>query len=137
MVMERTFVMIKPDGVDRGLVGEIISRIENKGLKLLNLKLICASSDILENHYMEHRNKPFFQDLVDSMKDKSVLAMVVEGENSIKLMRIMVGDKDPLCAFPGTIRGDFAFETTRNLIHASDSLESAEREIKIWFGDKL
>lgn len=135
--MERTFVMIKPDGVDRGLVGEIISRIENKGLKLLNLKLICASSDILENHYMEHRNKPFFQDLVDSMKDKSVLAMVVEGENSIKLMRIMVGDKDPLCAFPGTIRGDFAFETTRNLIHASDSLEAAEREIKIWFGDKL
>ncbi|WP_128426572.1 nucleoside-diphosphate kinase [Gudongella oleilytica] len=135
--MERTFVMIKPDGVDRGLVGEIISRIENKGLKLLNLKLICASSDILENHYMEHRNKPFFQDLVDSMKDKSVLAMVVEGENSIKLMRIMVGDKDPLCAFPGTIRGDYAFETTRNLIHASDSLEAAEREIKIWFGDKL
>ena len=135
--MERTFVMIKPDGVDRGLVGEIISRIENKGLKLLNLKLICASSDILENHYMEHRNKPFFQDLVDSMKDKSVLAMVVEGENSIKLMRIMVGDKDPLCAFPGTIRGDYAIETTKNLIHASDSRESAVREITIWFGDIL
>jgi nucleoside-diphosphate kinase len=86
---------------------------------------------------MEHKYKPFFRDLVDSMKDKPVLAMVVEGENSIKLMRIMVGDKDPLCALPGTIRGDYAYETTKNLIHASDSRESAEREIKIWFGDKL
>ena len=135
--MERTFVMIKPDGVERGLVGEIISRIENKGLKLIQLKLIFASPDILENHYMEHKYKPFFRDLVDSMKDKPVLAMVVEGENSIKLMRIMVGDKDPLCALPGNIRGDYAYETTKNLIHASDSRESAEREIKIWFGDKL
>ncbi len=135
--MERTFVMIKPDGVERGLVGEIISRIENKGLKLIQLKLTCASTDILENHYMEHKNKPFFRDLVDSMKDKPVLAMVVEGENSIKLMRIMVGDKDPLCALPGTIRGDYAIETTKNLIHASDSRESAVREITIWFGDKL
>lgn len=135
--MEETFVMIKPDGVGRGLVGEIISRIENKGLKLLQIKLLVASSSILENHYVEHRDKPFFQTLVDSMKDKPVLAMVVEGENSIKLMRIMVGDKDPLCASPGTIRGDFALETTKNLIHASDSKESAEREIKIWFGDKL
>lgn len=135
--MEETFVMIKPDGVERGLVGEIISRIENKGLKLLQIKLLVASSSILENHYVEHRDKPFFQTLVDSMKDKPVLAMVVEGENSIKLMRIMVGDKDPLCASPGTIRGDFALETTKNLIHASDSKESAEREIKIWFGDKL
>jgi len=137
MVMERTFVMIKPDGVERGLVGEIISRIENKGLKLIQLKLTCASPDILENHYMEHKNKPFFRDLVDSMKDKPVLAMVVEGDNSIKLMRIMVGDKDPLCALPGTIRGDYAIETTKNLIHASDSRESAVREITIWFGDKL
>lgn len=135
--MEKTFVMIKPDGVERGLVGEIISRIENKGLKLHQLKLVKVSPDILENHYMEHRNKPFFQTLVDSMKDKPVLAMIIEGEGSIKLMRLMVGDKDPLCALPGTIRGDYAFETTKNLIHASDSKESAEREIKIWFGDKL
>lgn len=135
--MEKTFVMIKPDGVKRGLVGEIISRIENKGLKLQQLKLVKVSPDILENHYMEHRNKPFFQTLVDSMKDKPVLAMIIEGEGSIKLMRLMVGDKDPLCALPGTIRGDYAFETTKNLIHASDSKESAEREIKIWFGDKL
>lgn len=135
--MEKTFVMIKPDGVERGLVGEIISRIENKGLKLQQLKLVKVSPDILENHYMEHRNKPFFQTLVDSMKDKPVLAMIIEGESSIKLMRLMVGDKDPLCALPGTIRGDYAFETTKNLIHASDSKESAEREIKIWFGDKL
>lgn len=135
--MEKTFVMIKPDGVERGLVGEIISRIENKGLKLKQLKLVKVSPDILENHYMEHRNKPFFQTLVDSMKDKPVLAMIIEGESSIKLMRLMVGDKDPLCALPGTIRGDYAFETTKNLIHASDSKESAEREIKIWFGDKL
>lgn len=135
--MEKTFVMIKPDGVERGLIGEIISRIENKGLKLLQLKLIEASSDILENHYIEHRDKPFFQTLVNSMKNKPVLTMIVEGENSIKLMRIMVGDKDPLCALPGTIRGDYAYETTKNLIHASDSKESAEREIIIWFGDKL
>lgn len=135
--MEKTFVMIKPDGVERGLVGEIISRIENKGLKLLQLKLILASADILENHYIEHKDKPFFPILVDSMKDKPVLAMEIEGVNAIKLMRTMVGDKDPLCALPGTIRGDYAFDTTKNLVHASDSKESAERETKIWFGDNL
>ncbi len=135
--MEKTFVMIKPDGVSRGLVGEIISRIEKKGLKLKQLKLMEPTADILRKHYEEHKEKPFFVELVDSIKEKQVLAMVVEGENCIRLLRIMVGDKDPLCAQPGTIRGDYAFETTRNLVHASDSNASAEREIFIWFGDKL
>ncbi|MDX9917241.1 MAG: nucleoside-diphosphate kinase [Gudongella sp.] len=133
--MERSFVLVKPDGVERGLVGEIISRIERKGLKLIDAKLLSPTRDLVSIHYEEHAEKPFFSDLVESIADKRVFAMIVEGENCIKLLRIMVGDKDPLLASPGTIRGDYAAETTRNIVHASDSLKSSEREINIWFGE--
>lgn len=132
-MMERTFVMIKPDGVSRGLVGEIIGRIEKKGFKILEAKLISADLETVKLHYAEHSEKPFFQELVDFIMEGKVMAMVVEGENVISIIRLMVGDKNPQLAQPGTIRGDFAYSTTRNIIHASDSLESAKREINIWF----
>lgn len=133
--MEKTFIMIKPDGIERGLVGEIINRIEKKGLEIIAAKLMKPSIEVVKEHYKEHSEKSFFNDLVDSIADKRVMALIIEGENSIRLMRIMIGDKDPLCASPGTIRGDFASETTRNLVHASDSEASAEREITLWFGE--
>ena len=133
--MEKSFVMIKPDGVERGLIGDIISRFERKGMKISDAKLVIASEDLVKQHYQEHTEKKFFNELVDSIRGKKVIVMIVEGENAIKLIRILVGDKDPLCGTPGTIRGDLASETTRNLVHASDSLESSAREIKIWFGE--
>jgi nucleoside-diphosphate kinase len=133
--MEKSFVMIKPDGVERGLVGDIISRFERKGLKISAAKLVIPSEDTVKTHYQEHYEKDFYHELVDSINGKKVIVLVIEGENAIKLIRKMVGDKDPLCAAPGTLRGDFASETTRNLVHASDSPESSEREIEIWFGE--
>lgn len=131
--MERTFVMIKPDGVDRGLVGEIISRIEKKGYKIIKAELMSVSRDIAKEHYAEHSEKSFFMELIDFITEGPVMAIIVEGENVIEVLRLMVGNKDPRIAQPGTIRGDFAYSTTRNIIHASDSLESANREIDIWF----
>ncbi len=133
--MERTFVMIKPDGVQRGLIGEIISRIEKKGLKIVGMKMLRVSKDLAENHYAEHKGKDFFESLVDYITSSPVIAMVVEGRDAVKVMRSLVGKTNPLDASPGTIRGDFAMDVGRNIIHASDSLESAEREISLFFNE--
>lgn len=131
--MERTFVMIKPDGVNRGLIGEIIGRIEKKGFRIIEAKLVRADIDTVKEHYAEHKEKSFFMELVDFIIEGPVMAMIVEGENVIEVIRLMVGNKDPRFAQPGTIRGDYAYSTTRNIVHASDSIESANREIDIWF----
>lgn len=131
--MEKSFIMIKPDGVARGLMGEIIGKIERKGFKITKAKLITPDINTVEDHYAEHREKPFFRELVDFITEGRVMAMEVEGEDVIKVMRLMVGDKDPKVAIPGSIRGDFAHSTTKNIIHASDSIESAKRELGIWF----
>ncbi len=131
--MEKTFIMIKSDGVQRGLVGDIISRIENKGYLLTKAELIHPDRKTVEAHYAEHKGRPYFESLVAFILEGPVMAMVVEGENIIKVMRLLIGDKNPENAIPGTIRGDFANDTTRNLIHGADSTESAQREINIWF----
>ncbi len=131
--MERTFVMIKPDGVQRCLVGEIISRLERKGLKIVAMKMMKIDRDLAERHYQEHRGKKFFESLVSYVTSGPVVAMVVEGKNAIKVVRTLVGLTNPVDASPGTIRGDFGMEVGRNIIHASDSQESAEREISLFF----
>lgn len=131
--MEKTFVMIKPDGVVRGLVGEIIGRIEKKGFHIIEAKLIHADIDTVKSHYDEHKDRAFFSELIDFIIEGKVMAMVIQGEDVVSILRLMVGDKDPKIAQPGTIRGDYAHSTTKNIIHASDSLESSSREINIWF----
>lgn len=131
--MEKTYVMIKPDGVERKLVGEILGKIERKGFHILDIKMIHPTKEMVENHYDEHRGKAFFEELVDFILNGPVVGIIVEGENVIEVIRLMIGDKDPKFAAPGTIRGDFANTTTMNLVHASDSIESSDRELKIWF----
>lgn len=127
--------MVKPDGVQRGLVGEIISRLERKGLKLVGLKMLWIDRDLAERHYEMHKGKPFFNDLIDFITSGPVVAMVWEGENSIALVRTMMGALEPTEATPGSIRGDFACTKTMNLIHGTDSPENAEREIGLFFGE--
>jgi len=131
--MERTFVMIKPDGVQRGLIGEIISRIERKGLKIVAMKMLNVERELAERHYEEHRGKPFFESLIEYITSGPVVAMVVEGKNAVSVMRKIVGATNPQEASPGTIRGDFGMDIGRNVIHASDSPESAQREISLFF----
>ncbi|MCT4607280.1 MAG: nucleoside-diphosphate kinase [Marinisporobacter sp.] len=131
--MEKTLVIIKPDGVERGLIGEIISRYEKKGLKIVACKMAKADRELLEKHYAEHKGKSFYEDLMNYMMRGKVLVMVLEGNNVIQLIRKMHGSTNPLDADMGTIRGDFANKTTENIVHASDAKESAEREIRIWF----
>lgn len=131
--MEKSFVMIKPDGVSRGLIGEIMGRFEKKGFKIIEATLRRPDLYTVKTHYNEHKDKVYFKDLVDFIMEGKVMVMIIEGENVIEVIRIMVGNKDPRCAMPGTIRGDFANTTTRNIIHASDSIESSNREIDIWF----
>lgn len=131
--MEKSFIMIKPDGVARGLIGEIIGRIERKGYKINEAKLISVNIDLAKEHYAEHKEKAFFNELIDFILEGKAMAMEVEGEDCIKVMRLMIGDKNPKLALPGTIRGDYAHSTTRNIVHGSDSLESANRELAIWF----
>ena len=133
--MERSFVMIKPDGVERRLIGEIISRFEKKGFKIVQGKIVNADIVTVEKHYEEHKYKPFFSKLVDYILEGPVMPMVLEGENVVEIIRLMVGNKEPSLAAPGTIRGDFSHSVTKNIIHASDSIESAEREIRIWFAE--
>ncbi len=125
--------MIKPDAVQRGLIGEIISRLERKGLKIVAMKMLNVSRELAEKHYAEHREKPFFESLVSYITSAPVVAMVVEGKNAVKVVRTLVGATNPQEALPGTIRGDFGMDIGRNVIHASDSLESAEREISLFF----
>ncbi|HLH80371.1 MAG TPA: nucleoside-diphosphate kinase [Chthonomonas sp.] len=131
--MERTFIMVKPDGVERRLVGEIVRRFEQKGLRLVGMKLLLPGRELAENHYAVHRERPFFQDLVNFITSGPVVAMVWEGPNAVRLSRALIGATNPLDAAPGTIRGDFATEITTNLVHGSDSVETAEKEIALWF----
>ncbi len=133
MTVERTFLMIKPDGVQRGLIGEIVSRFERKGLQLVAAKFLKLTPELAERHYAEHVGKPFYPPLVDFITSGPVLAMVWQGDNVIALTRAMIGKTNALEAAPGTIRSDFAVHTNLNVIHGSDSTESAEREIAIYF----
>jgi len=130
---ERTFFMIKPDGVHRAIVGEIVGRIEKKGYKISAIKMLHITKEMAKEHYGEHVGKPFFQPLVDFITSGPVVAMVVEGENSIEGIRTMMGKTDPKTSAPGTLRGDFGINLSRNVVHGSDSPASAEREISIFF----
>ena len=131
---ERTLVLVKPDGVARGLVGEVISRIERKGLKLAALELRTVPQALAEEHYAEHKERPFFGDLLEFITSGPLVALAVEGPRAIAAFRQLAGGTDPVeKATPGTIRGDFGLEVQFNLVHGSDSPESAEREIKLWF----
>ncbi|HHY59526.1 MAG TPA: nucleoside-diphosphate kinase [Clostridia bacterium] len=131
--MERTFVMIKPDGVQRNLVGEIISRLEKKGYKLVAMKLMQLTEDHARIHYQEHVGKPFFPGLVEYITSGPVVAMVWEGKNAVKGIRQLMGATNPQEALPGTIRGDYGLDIGRNVIHGADSVESAQREMQIYF----
>jgi len=131
--MERTFVMIKPDGLERGFCGNIISRFEQKGYRLAALKLIKIDQELAKKHYAEHEGKPFFAGLVNYITSSPVVVMVLEGKDVITTVRKMMGATDPLKAEVGTIRGDLAIDIGRNIIHGSDSKESAEREISLYF----
>ncbi len=135
MKKERTFLMIKPEGVERGLIGEIIGRFERKGFKIIAMKLLKISREVAEKQYEEHRGKDFFEGLVSYMSSAPTVSMVIEGENAIAVAREMAGVTNPKLAKPGTIRGDYGIDVQRNVIHASDSEESAKREISIHFGN--
>jgi nucleoside-diphosphate kinase len=132
---ERSLVLVKPDGVRRGLVGEVISRLERKGLRIVALELRTLQRGTAEVHYAEHVGKPFYGSLVDFITSGPLIAMVVEGPRAIESFRSMAGATDPLRAAPGTIRGDHALEVQENIVHGSDSPDAAEREIKIFFPD--
>jgi nucleoside-diphosphate kinase len=134
--LERTFLAIKPDGVQRGLVGEIIRRFENKGFTLVGLKFLQVSRELAEQHYDVHRDRPFFASLVEFITSSPVVAMVWEGEGVVASARKIIGATNPLTAEPGTIRGDFGINIGRNLSHGSDALETAQREIALWFKDE-
>jgi nucleoside-diphosphate kinase len=134
--LQRTFVAIKPDGVQRGLAGEIISRFERKGLKLVGMKFMQVSKELAENHYGEHKGKPFFDGLVSFITSGPIVAMVWEGKDAIAICRNLIGATNPSTAAPGTIRGDLALEIGRNMVHGSDSPDSAKREVGIFFSDK-
>jgi len=130
---ERTLVLVKPDGVSRGLVGEVISRLESKGLSLVALELRTLEKAIAETHYGEHSTKPFFGELVEFITSGPLVALVVEGPRAIEGVRGLMGVTDPVKAVPGSIRGDYALEIGQNLVHGSDSPESAKREIDLFF----
>ncbi len=131
--MEKTFIAIKPDGVQRKLVGEIIRRFEAKGFNLVAMKLMNVSRELAEEHYSVHRDRPFFKSLVDFITSSPVVAMVWEGEGVVSAARKLIGATNPLNAELGTIRGDFGISISRNLIHGSDAIETAQREIALWF----
>lgn len=135
--MERTFVMVKPDGVQRGLIGEIIGRFERRGLKIVGLKMLQVSDDLARRHYAVHEGKPFFAGLISYITSAPVVAMVVEGTNAVVAVRQTVGATRPFEAAPGSIRADYALEIGRNLVHASDAPETAAAEIALWFGEEL
>lgn len=137
MAIEKTFLMVKPDGVERQVIGDIVDRLERRGFVMRGAKLMTSSRELAEAHYAEHAERPFFGELVDFITSGPVFAMVWEGENVIKLARIMMGATKPEESAPGTIRGDYAVTLSHNVIHGSDSLASAEREIGLWFGQDL
>ena len=132
---ERTLVLIKPDGVQRLLTGRILTRYEDRGLKIVGLKMVDVSRNLAERHYAIHRERPFYGSLVDFITSAPLVAAVLEGPNAIGIVRAMNGATRPNEALPGTIRGDFALETAQNLVHASDSAETAATEITLWFED--
>lgn len=133
MAVENTYVMVKPDGVARGLVGEVISRLERKGLKLENLAMMKMDAELAGRHYAEHTEKPFFGELVDFITSGPVVAMEWSGESAVSVARTLMGGTNPAEAAPGTIRGDFGIVITHNIVHGSDSVESAKRELGIFF----
>jgi len=130
---EQTFIAVKPDGVHRGLVGEIVSRFEKRGYKLVAMKLVSPSKEHLEKHYADLADKPFFKGLVTYMLSGPICAMVWEGREACKVGRMILGTTNPLASAPGTIRGDFAIDVGRNVCHGSDGVESAKKEIDLWF----
>jgi nucleoside-diphosphate kinase len=131
--MQRTLILVKPDAFARGLTGEIIARFERKGLALVALKHLTTSRETAETHYAEHAERPFFGELVDFITSAPLVALILEGQDAIRAARQLIGATNPLEAAPGSIRGDFAIEVGTNMVHGSDSPESAEREIGIWF----
>lgn len=137
MAIEKTFLMVKPDGVERQVIGDIVDRFERRGFVLRGAKLMVISRELAEKHYAEHKERPFFGELVDFITSGPVFAMVWEGESVISLARIMMGATKPEDAQPGTIRGDYAVTVSQNVIHGSDSPASAEREINLFFGEGL
>jgi len=134
-MIEKTFVMVKPDGVQRGIVGKIVQRFEERGLKICAVKMMKIPRELAERHYEEHKGKGFYEPLLGYITSGPVVCMVLEGENAVASARAMMGKTNPQDAAPGTIRGDFAQVTGRNVIHGSDSSESAKREIKLFFND--
>jgi nucleoside-diphosphate kinase len=134
-VTDRTLILVKPDGVARGLVGEVISRLEAKGLRLVAAELRTLDREVAETHYEEHRERPFFGSLVEFITGGPLVALVAEGPRAVEAFRAMAGATDPVKAAPGTIRGDFALEVQNNIVHGSDSDESAKREIGLFFPD--
>ena len=136
MDKERTLVIIKPDAVQRGLVGEIVSRFEKRGIKIVAMKMVKVSRELAEKHYGIHRGKPFFEPTVEYITSSPVVAMVLEGINAIDMVRKMMGKTNPQDAEPGTIRGDYGQFIGRNIVHGSDSKETAEFEINLWFDKK-
>lgn len=133
--MERTLILVKPDAFARGLTGEIIARFERKGLRLAALRLLTVDVALAEEHYAEHRERPFFGELVEFITSAPLVALVLEGDHAIAAARQVIGATDPLEASAGSIRGDFALEVGQNMVHGSDSPESAAREIALWFPD--
>ena len=133
--LEKTFLMIKPDGVGKKLVGEVLGRIERRGLVIEEMKLMRLDKEMAEEHYAQHRDQPFFDDLINYVISGAVVAMVVSGKNAVSVIRKMIGATNPFEAEPGTIRGDFALDVSENIVHGSDSAESAKREILLFFGE--
>ncbi len=133
--MERTLIIVKPDAVQRGLIGEIIRRFETRGLKIVGMKLMQASRSLAEKHYAEHLGKPFYEGLLNYITSSPVVVMALEGPNAVQAARETIGKTDPVAAAPGSIRGDLGITKGRNLVHGSDGVESAERELKLWFAE--
>jgi nucleoside-diphosphate kinase len=137
MAVEQTLILAKPDAVGRGLAGEILGRFERRGLKIRAARLVVASRELGEEHYAEHKEKPFFGELVDFITSAPTLAFVLEGEGAIATCRLTIGATNPAEALPGSLRGQYALAMPNNLVHGSDSTESAQREIGLWFPDGL
>lgn len=132
---ERTLVIVKPDGVRRGLIGEVITRLERKTLSIVAMRMLTVDKELAERHYAEHVSKPFYGDLVNFITSGAVVAMVVEGDEAVSVVRALMGATDPKVAAPGTIRGDLGLAITENLVHGADSPESARRELELFFPD--
>jgi nucleoside-diphosphate kinase len=137
VAVERTLVLVKPDAIRRRVAGEIVARLERRGLELRAARLVDVGRELAERHYAEHSEKPFFGELVEFIMSGPTLALVVQGESAVSVVRATMGATNPVQAAPGTIRGDLALAMPDNLVHGSDAVESAEREIALWFGDEL